>query len=305
MPVHLTFAHLSDPHLPLAPGRPEWRLLGNKRAIGYRSWQRRRRHIHRPEVLAALIADVAAARPGHVIVSGDLVNIALPAEFAAARAWLQSLGDPRDVTVVPGNHDRQVAMPWSQGPGRWQPWMQGDGGGTGFPFVRRRGPVAFVCLSTAVPTLPFLASGRLGAGQIARAEETLAALAREDVFRVVVLHHPPEDRPTGWRKGLADRAGLQRVLARTGAGLVIHGHQHAARFGHLAGPDGPIPVLGVPSASAALDAAKGEPARWHLFRVERGDGGWRLSLAARGLGTPGFGTPGFGTLGRWRLSSSS
>lgn len=300
MPLHLTFAHLSDPHLPLPEGRPEWRLLCNKRALGYRSWHRLRRHIHRPEVLAALIADVAAARPDHVIVSGDLVNIALPAEFEAAHAWLGTLGAPQDVTVVPGNHDRQVAIPWDQGPGRWQPWMRGDEGGTGFPFVRRRGPVAFVCLSTALPTLPFMAIGRLGNEQTARAEQTLVALGRENVFRVVVLHHPPEDRPTGWRKGLSDRAGLQRVLARTGAGLVIHGHQHAARFGHLPGPDGPIPVLGVPSASAALDAAKGEPARWHLLRVERGDAGWRISLTARGLGAQGF-----RTLGRWRLSSSS
>ena len=300
MPVTLSFAHLSDPHLPL-PGQPlSWRLLTAKRVLGHRAWHGRRRHHHRAEVLAALVADVAAARPDHLLVTGDLVNIALPAEFEAARAWLETLGRPEEVTVVPGNHDRYVAMPVADGTEHWRPWMQDDTGADGFPFVRRRGPVAFVCLSTAVPTAPLLASGRLGADQIARAEALLADLGRERLFRVLTLHHPPEDRPTGRRKGLSDRRALQRAVARTGAELVLHGHQHDSRFGRLEGPRGPVPVLGVPSASAAEDARKGEPARWHLLRVEREDGGWHLSCTARGLTTRGF-----ATLGRWRLSISS
>ena len=54
----------------------------------------------------------------------------------------------------------------------------------GFPFVRRRGPLALIGLSTAVPTPPFMATGRLGEAQLARLGETLVALAaREAVSR--------------------------------------------------------------------------------------------------------------------------
>ena len=59
-------------------------------------------------MLAALVADLKARTPDHIAVTGDLVNLSLPSEFVAARAWLDALGNPRDVSVVPGNHDAYV-----------------------------------------------------------------------------------------------------------------------------------------------------------------------------------------------------
>ena len=57
------------------------------------------------DVLDALVSDMQAQQPDHVAVTGDLVNLALDAEFNPARQWLEGVGDPADVTVVPGNHD--------------------------------------------------------------------------------------------------------------------------------------------------------------------------------------------------------
>ena len=52
-----TIAHLSDPHLaPLPPVR--WSELVGKRVTGYINWQRRRRFIHDPGTLAAIVADL-------------------------------------------------------------------------------------------------------------------------------------------------------------------------------------------------------------------------------------------------------
>ena len=68
-------------------------LLG-KRGLGWLSWQLRRRHVHRPEVLEALLLDLEHARPDHVVVTGDLTNISLPEEFEIARGWLERLGAP-------------------------------------------------------------------------------------------------------------------------------------------------------------------------------------------------------------------
>src|SRR3954454_22503963 len=99
-----TLAHLSDPHLAPLPA-PSLRELVGKRVTGYLHWTRTRHKIHRREVLDALVADLRAQRPDHIAVTGDLVNIALEAEFAPARAWLQSVGAPELVTAIPGNHD--------------------------------------------------------------------------------------------------------------------------------------------------------------------------------------------------------
>ena len=48
---------------------------------------------------------------------------------------------------------------------------------TGFPFLRRRGPLALIGVSTSVPSLPFLAIGRVGSRSIARLETILDGCA--------------------------------------------------------------------------------------------------------------------------------
>jgi len=296
------FAHISDPHLPLPPGlpRPLSRLAG-KRLLGFLSWRSGRHRRHLPAVLSALCADIATHAPDHLLVTGDLVNIALPAEFEAARHWLEGIGDPADVTVIPGNHDASVTLPWRDGLGRWEPWMTSDdhrdpATDDRFPVVRRRGAVGFVNLSSAVPTAPLLASGRLGRAQIERAAEALAALRRDGLFRVVAVHHPPAAGVVGARKGLDDHRDFAAMLAAAGAELVVHGHCHHAHFTWLPGPRGPVPVVGVPSASSPR-SARGRHARWHLYRVAPVDGGWRLTLTVRGIAAEG----GCSTEGGWSL----
>ena len=55
-------AHLSDVHLaPLpVPSPPE---LLSKRGLGYLNWLRKRRRIHRAEMLAKIVADLKARTP--------------------------------------------------------------------------------------------------------------------------------------------------------------------------------------------------------------------------------------------------
>ena len=86
-----TLAHLSDPHLPPLPV-PRLRDLAGKRALGYLNWTRNRRKVHKRDVLDALVSDLQAQGPDHIAITGDLVNLALEAEFAPSRAWLESVG---------------------------------------------------------------------------------------------------------------------------------------------------------------------------------------------------------------------
>src|SRR3981189_3645933 len=223
-----TLAHLSDPHLPMPTARAGQLL--NKRATGYLNWWRHRVHLHVPEALAGIVADIKAEQPDHIALTGDLVNISLPTEFSRAAQWLAALGGPHDVTVIPGNHDVYVATAWPQSLGLWGAYIAGRAPppATAFdvsPTLRGRGPVALVGLSSGVPKPPLFATGTLGEAQIANAERMLAALGREGLCRLVRIHNPPLTTESRFKR-LTDAAAFQAMIRRVGCELVVHGHNH-------------------------------------------------------------------------------
>lgn len=276
-----TLAHLSDPHLPPLP-KPRLIELAGKRAFGYVNWTRNRHKYQRREVLDALVADMQAQAPDHIAVTGDLVNLALEAEFAPALAWLESVGPPEHVTAIPGNHDAYVRATFHRFGETFAPYLAGDDGRIGFPSVRRRGPLALISLSTAVPTLPLMATGTLGPDQLAALEEVLERLAAEDVFRVLLVHHPLKSDAR--HKRMTDAAALLALLERHGVELILHGHDHIHSTIWVEGPNGNIPAVGVPSASA-LAHGRYPAAAYNLFRIEKDNAGWRCEQTVRSLGT--------------------
>lgn len=273
-------AHLTDPHL-VPPAKP-WTLgdIVSKRLLSRLSWRRKRRFAHRTEVLSAIVADIRAQAPDHVAVTGDITNFADEGEFAAARSWFATLGATEDVTVSPGNHDALVARGHRTRFASWRPWF-GDAEETGFPYVRRRGPLAIVNLCSALPTPPLLAGGRLGAAQLSRLGKVLDDARREGLVRVVLIHHPPDRLAASARACLWDAAALGETLLRHGAELILHGHVHHPHPTTLPGPNGPIPVVGVSSASARTH---GNPqARWHGFRITGAGEAAQVELIVRGF----------------------
>src|SRR5262249_47454334 len=139
-----------DPHLAPLP-TPRFSELASKRLLGFLNWQRKRRDIHAANTLERLIADMKAQTPDHIAVAGDLINLSLPDEYIAAGRWLAALGSPSKITLVPGNHDAYVRRMVGEPARHWGDYMRGDADGeASFPFVRRRGPVAIVGLSTAI-----------------------------------------------------------------------------------------------------------------------------------------------------------
>ena len=279
-----TLAHLSDVHLAPLPAPQKGELL-NKRITGFLNWQRRRRFIHERPTLDALVADLKQRHVDHIAVTGDLANIALPAEYPLCRAWLETLGTPTDVTVVPGNHDAYVPLGLRLAQQEWGAFMRGDVGES-FPFVRRRGPLALIGLNSGVPTAPFRATGRIGSEQLAAFPLLLDRLKEEGLFRVVLVHHPPVSQ-AGRSKRLVDAADLKDTLAQHGAELLLHGHDHLHMINWLAGPDGrPIPAVGVHSASASA-ITHPDSAAYHLFEIDGSRGNWCCGLISRGLAADG------------------
>jgi 3',5'-cyclic AMP phosphodiesterase CpdA len=275
-----TLAHLSDPHLPPLP-KPKRRELVGKRVTGYFNWQRKRRFVHDSAVLRRVIGDLKTTATEHIAITGDFANIALPEEFENLRKWLPSLGPQYDLTVIPGNHDVYVPGALEMMREATADSMRGDDASGEFPFVRRRGQIALIALNTGVPTPPLMATGRLGDDQLARLARLLPALKNEKLFRVVLIHHPPESEAPRHKK-LTDAAAFKAVIAAHGAELILHGHDHIHQLHWLIGPEGRVPAVGVPSASAA--PGKGVDAGgYNLYRIEGEPGAWRCEMEMRGL----------------------
>ena len=97
----------------------------------------------------------------------------------------------------------------------------------------------------------------------------------------MLIHHPPFD--IGFQKRLGDHQELAAMLAKVGAEAVLHGHTHKGTLRELRGPAGPIPVIGVPSASAA-PGGRHEPAAWNLVTVDGEPGAWRIDVERRPVG---------------------
>ena len=283
MTTPFLLAHLSDPHLGPMPKPRGFDLVG-KRAIGYINWQRKRYAIHRREVLAQLVADVHARKPDHIAITGDLVNIALPAEFIEASAWLKTVGSPHDVSLVPGNHDAYDIFTRHHFARAWADYLRGDDGAAppAFPYIRRRGPLALIGVSTAIPTAPFMATGVVGRKQREALERILPQLARENLCRVLMIHHPPYIAPGRWIARLRDADELRDILKRHGAEMGLHGHDHRHAIEWFDGPNRKIPVIGVPSSSAS-PGGHYDPSAYNLFSITRANDNWRIEQTVRGF----------------------
>ena len=287
--MSFTIAHITDPHLSPAPPPlgADFRL---KRFMGYVNWKRGREGLNDMALLARIVADLRAQRPNHIAVTGDLVNIAMPAEFRRAAAWMETFGNPKDVSFVPGNHDAYVRTALPMLKTTFEPWTAGDSGSSGYPYLRVRGEVAIIGLSSGVPTAPLMATGRLGRRQIDAFDALLRETGRRGLARVVLIHHPPL-RGESPLRGLTDAAAFERVVRERGAEAVLHGHTHKqlvralpSRATRAAG--GFVPVLGAPSAAAAARNPRYRAA-YHLVRLDREGGAWRVSARARGIMAPG------------------
>jgi 3',5'-cyclic AMP phosphodiesterase CpdA len=275
-------AHLTDPHVGPLP-RPRLRQLLSKRLTGYINWRRGRDKFHDMELLAALVTDMLDHNPDHIACTGDVSNIGLPDEWTTAKLFLDSLGTPDRVSFVPGNHDAYIDGALEGLLAVCSDFTSDDSGVLGqFPYVRRRGLVALVGLSSAIPTAPFVASGRMGRRQMAETEEVLAGLGTEGLCRVVMIHHPPHTAGASAGRNLTDSRAFEAMIAKVGAELVLHGHNHIGSVATVMGPSKPVPVIGAPSASSRGGTIT-HRAGYHLFDIVQGDGGWTITAQLRGL----------------------
>ncbi len=276
----MRIAHLSDLHLLALEGAVPFRLL-NKRLTGYINLRLHRGAAHRPWAARAAAHAIREMNVEHVVITGDVSNLALEAEFALVRAFLDDdLGLPPDrVSIVPGNHDAYTAGSFRSR--RFTqylaPFMTSDlpdlvdGEGFGiFPFVRLRGPVAFIGLSTARPRPPLVASGSLGKRQLSALDKVLAHPEVARRTPVILQHHPWHNPPTYAKRlfeGLLDANAEGRALSEVERGLLLHGHLHVRVHRQLPTNRGAIDAVGATSASLIHDKAD-KMAGFNLYEID-------------------------------------
>jgi 3',5'-cyclic AMP phosphodiesterase CpdA len=260
----MRIAHISDLHVLALAGAIPFRLF-NKRLTGYANLRLRRGRHHRTDVVSAILAELARSSVDHVVITGDVSNLALESEFEAVRRLLEDVLRlaPSAVSIVPGNHDvytrgaeraKRFSRYFAPYLGSDLPHLCTPHPSGSFPVVKLRGSAAIIGLSTAVARLPFVASGKLGRPQLDALREILASPELRGRTPIILQHHPAVDLATWtWRKrktdGLTDARDLGQVLATLPRALVLHGHLHRRIHRKLATNAGHVDLIGAPSAS--------------------------------------------------------
>lgn len=258
MKERVTLAHLSDLHLVADPARPrtETRLFGRLRGMNG--------HFRR------LLADPEVQSADLVMVTGDVTDHGLMAEWEVFWEAVETAGLGARLLAIPGNHDvccldlvrrRPLSEDWA----RMRCGLRLGGQEVEFPAVRRVGRelALFAIDSTNGGNCSGLdnAVGRLGREQLSRLGRSLL-LWQQVPHKLILLHHSPNiprpatsrrrrERPLRlWeRRGLEldpfDRRCLRLLAAIFGVKAILHGHTHDAMDRTVGG----VRLVGAPAST--------------------------------------------------------
>ena len=207
-----------------------------------------------PAVVEGLVADLDAAPPDLVVISGDLTMGARRSEFREARDFMRRL--PAPTLAVPGNHDITPYRLLERFVAPYARWHQEIAADTEPVWTNER--VAVVGLNTARRAGPNLdwSRGRVTTLRLKRLLAKLDTLPPR-LVRIVVAHHPLLPPPGETSPQVA--GGAQRTLAAFaahGVRLVLAGHLHRS-YSRLSAPEGPAPLI-LQGGSATSVRLRGE-----------------------------------------------
>ena len=213
---------------------------------------------------------IADCRPDLVVITGDITQQGDEAEFAAARAWVDSLHRP--VLVMPGNHDTPYFDPVKRFFAPWARYRRHFGRGSPGGLLVQPG-LAVRTLNSARGFQPRLNWSK---GQVSREQtrSSLAALARAPAgaARILACHHPLIEMLGGPMTGRVwGGARTARALSEAGVDLVLTGHIHAPFA--LAYPYGDGKTYAVGASTLSMRERR-VPAGFN--RIEIGDDGFTI-----------------------------
>lgn len=191
------------------------------------------------EALEALIPEL---RPDAVVISGDLTQRARHGEFQRALVFAKQLGRASPTLVIPGNHD----VEWWRSPfgilgtvRRYRKYRHYFGPELS-PRLEIPGAVLAGVLTSHGVALGSLTwnlndmavKGHLPASEIVRVARYFES-APPGAARIIVMHHNLLRGAISGRMGLARWRQAHAALLKTGADLVLCGHDHQEGCGQL------------------------------------------------------------------------
>ena len=208
----------------------------------------------REPALRALRRLAADLRPDLLLLTGDITQRARPAEFAAARAFVDELGVPQRL-VIPGNHDIPLFDLVARAFHPYRRHAQAFG-----PALEGEYEAEDLLVITVNTTRRYRHKhGEVSAAQIERVARRLAA-ARPGQLRLVAVHQPvavptATDRPNLLR---GHAAAVPRWAA-AGVDAIMGGHIHLPYVLALRSrwPELPRPVWAVQAGTALSDRLRG------------------------------------------------
>ncbi|MEZ4405107.1 MAG: metallophosphoesterase [Polyangiales bacterium] len=222
-------AHLSDPHL-LEHGF-ERRSRREEVRLRYLNWGRAMNPATRVQRLRDALIRAWAARPDHLLITGDLTEEGTTAQFElAAEILSESPFAPGQVTLVPGNHDiyhrRDAWLRALEGPLR--PWAPTSDAHTA---VELRGVTVFP-ISTVKGQSWLFSYGFMGTDPLRRIADVAGDAGGRGDAVVVPQHHAPVPLKSRFMQhfdGLRDHHEVSALLRKAPNLTVIHGHVHERR----------------------------------------------------------------------------
>jgi 3',5'-cyclic AMP phosphodiesterase CpdA len=216
-----------------------------------------------PKLPGPLRSAVESLKPDVVCISGDLTQRARRAQFAEAKAFLETLPGPR--IVVPGNHDvpyydvvRRFVSPLD----RFREFIDSEP----FPsFIDDE--LAIIGVNTA-RSLTFK-NGRINREQVAEVEKRFRGLP-DAVTRIVVTHHPFDLAEGGSEGDLVGRAAMaMQVFAAAGVDFFLSGHMHVTQVQTTAkryNIDGFVALM-IQAGTTTSTRGRGEANAFNVLRI--------------------------------------
>lgn len=218
-----------------------------------------------PAILQPILAFIREAKPDLVAISGDLTQRARPAEFQAAREFLDAIPFPQ--IVVPGNHDVPLHNLFSRFVKKldcYQHYISDDLA----PFYSDD-EIAVAGVNTARSFT--WKNGRINREQLAVLREQFSGIGTQRT-KIVVTHHPFDLPPGAEGQHVVGRSELaMETLAECGIDMLLAGHFHIAHVGHTAvryRTHG-LTAIVVASGTSTSTRGRGQPNSLNVLRIER------------------------------------
>ncbi|MCL2326505.1 MAG: metallophosphoesterase [Proteobacteria bacterium] len=267
----MRIGHISDLHwLDLSGASPSDFL--NKRLSGGFNLLAGRARKYTHKVVREALETLKSLGCDHLVVTGDLTNLALPSEFRSVKEELSRYFSKDNMTIVPGNHD--VYTHESAAARRFEAYFctpsQGNldiGTATAWPFVQLKDDIAFIGLNSARPKPWFVASGVLGSRQLRDLRNALKHPEVASRFKIIAIHHHPIrtiHAPGESIRDLKDRQQLLDICEEFNVDMCLHGHNHTFSIRRHAG----TLVLDPGSAAIEKSATKTGYGKFNLYHIQ-------------------------------------